>query len=191
MQVNILDVDRSTEIVTLDDANEFQRITDTYDELVVSGCLDAAIDLVEQWLNRKLYPTQVMLQEENFSPEFELSFPKVSSVVSQITAQNEELEDFTFNINDYWKFDDVTSSIRFKASVYSELEQYKNFRITYTCGYCPDTNPVPTAVKHAILMTASTLYEFREDAVTGTQINNVPLQAQRLIAVHRVRPRGM
>ncbi len=186
MLAKVLSVDTTTEIVSLEEATEHQRITDLWDELVVTGCVDAAIDAVQFWLNRKLYPTTIIGQEEHYSKEITLSYPKIKSVDPTITAEDMYMEAVTLVEGTDWVFDDIFGTIRFKPNI-SMIETYKNFRITYVCGYDPETDPVPPAVKHAILMTAATLYENREDTIVGTQINEVPLDSKRLIRTHRVR----
>lgn len=187
MLAKVLEVDNSTEIVTLDEVTEHQRITDLWDEMVVTGCLEAAIDAVQYWMNRKLYPTKILGQVNTYCSEIRLSYPHIISVEDTITAEDENMDLVELKEGTHWKYDDVYESIRFLPNIPSIVRTYTNFRINYTCGYDPDTNPVPKAVKHAILMTSATLYENREDTIIGTQINEVPLDAQRLIRTHRLR----
>ena len=56
------------------------RITDSDDDDVVQGKLDAAHDMIQQWLRRKLQPTTVVGVEENYSPEIMLPFPPITAI---------------------------------------------------------------------------------------------------------------
>lgn len=172
----------SYDIVTLEEAMEHSRITDSYDEMVVQGCLDAAHDLVQQWLNRKLYPSTMVAQTDGFRSRVTLPFPPIQSITS-VTAEDENHATITLTKDVHWKFDDVTESIRFIGN-YSYLSTLGQFQIRYSAGY-PNSN-VPPAVKHAIKMTFATLYESREDDVIAASVSSVSLTARRVLASHRV-----
>lgn len=186
MITKVVSCDNSHEIVSLEQFCEHSRITDLYDEIAIQQCLDAAIDSVQVWLNRKLYPTRIVGISDNFAEELYLPFPTIRKINS-ISAEDKTYTDVILQQSVDWKFDGITEYVRFLPTSTTKFTQLKRFRVDYECGYCPDTDPIPPAVIHAILMTAATLYENREDVVVGTQINNVPLDAQRLIRVHRIR----
>ena len=86
----------------------------------------------------------------------------------------------TIPVEDY-KFDDVIGSVRIKTA----YKQHSRFRINFTCGY--PVGKCPKAVQHGIKMAFATLYEYREDSVVGTQINDVPITARNIIKSFRVR----
>lgn len=181
----IVDQDTSHEIVTLMEAQEHSRITDDYDELVVQECLDAATDLVQQWLNRKLYPTNVIHQRDVHLKEMTIPYPPIASI-TKVTAEDCDETECDLEEGVDWKWDVVTGSVKFFKNFNSISSQFSNFRIHYLCGYETPSN-VPDAIKHAILMTFATLYENREDIIVGTQVNAVPLSARRILSSHRVR----
>lgn len=179
--------DNTNEIVSIEMFCEHSRITDLYDEIVVQQCLDAAHDAVEHWLNRPLYPSQIVGIINEIQPVVFLPNPTVRNVLN-IVAEDETFADVTLLENTHWKFDYITESVRFiNNDPNIRFDKLSQIRIKYDCGYDPDCDPVPPAVVHAILMTAATLYENREDTIVGTQINSVPLDAQRLIRIHRRR----
>lgn len=178
MLTKIVRVDASSVIVTLDEFCEHSRITDLFDEAQAQQCLDAATDVVERWLNRKLFPTEIIGQVDSVEDnEILLSYPpiiSVSKVYRMCAGVPVELD------KSMWAFDDISGSVIILDGVDAR------HRVAYTCGY-DIQNPVPYAVKHAILMVAATLYENREDVIIGTQINQVPMDAKRVMAVHRNR----
>lgn len=171
--------DDPLELVSLDEAKEHSRITDSDDDDVVQGKLDAAHDMIQQWLRRKLQPTTVVGVEENYSPEIMLPFPPITAINS-IDAEDANGDLVTIPVEDY-KFDDVIGSVRIKTS----YKQHSRFRINFTCGY--PVGKCPKAVQHGIKMAFATLYEYREDSVVGTQINDVPITARNIIKSFRVR----
>lgn len=183
MRTKLLSQNTTNEIVTLEEASEHSRITDSYDEIVVRGCLEAAHDLVQQWLNRKIYPSTIVGQMTDYKPRITLPFPPIKTVVSVI-AEDCDGNDVTLVSGVDWKFDSIGETIRFIGNS-SYLSGLSEFTFEYEAGY-QDSDSVPDAVKHAIKMTFATLYENREDTVIGTQINTVPLTARRVLASHRI-----
>lgn len=182
-----LSCDKTYEIVDQTMFCEHSRITDLYDEIVVQQCLDAAHDAVERWINRPLYPTNFIGIIEDFKEEVLLPNPTIKSITS-VTAEDEEYNEYSLTQNVDWKYDEIFESIRFLTTSSTDFSKLRRFRVSYNSGYCQDSDPVPAAVVSAILMTAATLYENREDTLIGTQINTVPLDAQRLLRLHRRRP---
>jgi uncharacterized phiE125 gp8 family phage protein len=181
MRTKLLTQDTTTEIVTLEEAMEHSRITDSYDEMVVQGALDAAHDLVQQWLNRKLYPSTIIGQIINFRPRITLPYPPIESVTS-VKAEDCNGDEVILVEGVDWKFDFIGETIRFIGNTNPTLSE---FTFEYSAGY-QTIDSVPNAVKHAIKMTFATLYENREDTVIGLSINSVPLTARRVLASHRV-----
>jgi len=172
------------EVVTLAQAKEHSRITDSGDDVMVQMALDAAHDMVENWLNRKLAPTDILGIETNFKPEMVLPYPPIASITS-LFAEDKNGDSVELTLGTDFKFDDITGSIKFIVNHSDKLD----FKVEYKCGY-PSLASCPAAVKHAVRMTFATLYENREDAVVGTQVNEVPLTARNIIKFYRVRGSG-
>lgn len=167
------------ELVSIDEARDHSRIDDWDDDDDVQGKLDAAHSAVQQWLNRKLQPTNMVGVTTDISQEIFLPYPPINSVTSVHVEDSEgnEVEVST----DLYKFDDVIGSIR----LHKDLGTSTRLKVQYNCGY-PD-GECPRAVIHGIKMTFGTFYEMREDAVIGTQLNEVPVTARNIIKSFRVR----
>ena len=181
MRTKLLEQNIINDVVSLEEAYEHARITDDWDELVVQACLDAAHDAVESWLNRKLYPSIMVGQVNEYRTRITLPYPPVKAV-SYVTAECTDGSSVTLIEGTDWKFDSISETVRF-------LKPQPNlsvFEFRYDCGY-ESVEHVPKAVKHAILMTFATLYNNREDAVVGASVASVPLTAHRLLRTHRVR----
>lgn len=167
-------------VVTLAEAKEHSRITEPDDDPQLQLYLDSAHDMVEMWLNRKLSPTQMAGFHHNFVPEIMLPYPPVTSIDS-IVCEAFDGTELTVPVDGY-KLVTITSTLRFL----NDYSTCKNFIITFTCGYATP-EAVPAAIKHSIRMTCATLYEMREDAIVGTQVNEVPLTARNILRSYRVR----
>lgn len=170
------------DIVSVDDAMEHSRITDYDDEPVIQMCVESAHDMVQQWLNRKIVPTQMIGVVKTFKHEIILPYPPIISI--DLINVDDGTEDGIDLTSDDYKFDDITGSVIFKK----DYSMYSDIKITFTCGY--DTDACPAAIKHAIRMTFATLYEMREDAIIGTQVNEVPVTARNIIRSYKVRSTG-
>lgn len=181
MRTKLLEQELTDDVVSLEEAMEHSRITDDWDELVVQACLDAAHDAVQSWLNRKLYPSLMVGQVNEYRTRITLPYPPIKAV-SYVTAECANGDTIDLVEGTDWKFDSISETIRF-------LKPQSNlsvFEFQYECGY-ESVESVPKAVKHAILMTFATLYNNREDAVVGASVASVPLTAHRLLRTHRVR----
>lgn len=181
MRTKLLTIEDEDSIVTLEEAMEHSRITDSYDELVIQGCLDAAHDLVQQYLNRKLYPATFGAFVETYRNRISLPYAPIGSV-SKITCENVRSVEIDLVEGLDWKYELISESVRFLV----DYSDHSNFIIYYSGGY-QTVSDIPKSVKHAIKMTFATLYENREDTITGTQINEVPVNSRRVLAAHRIR----
>ncbi len=182
MRTKISSVNTVETIVSIDEAMEHSRITDTYDELVVQATLDAATDLVEKWLNRKLYPTVMIGAIPEYRQKVLLSYPPVHGV-SQVTAEDEDGVLTTFVQGTDYVFDVITEQVIFRIK---PLRALYNFKFYFNVGYaCADN--IPMGIKHAIKQTFATLYENREDTIIGASISEVPLKSIILLKPYRVK----
>lgn len=173
------------EIVSMEDAMEHSRITDSYDELVVQMCLDASHDIIEGYLNRRLRLTEMIGVVGEYRKQITLPYPPIHSI-SSVTCEDQNENETTLTEGVHYKFDAVRKAIRFIDS-WTDAHNYKEFKITFICGYS-NNECVPRNVKHAIRQTFATLYENREDTVLGLNVNQIPAPAKRLCRAYRVRP---
>ncbi len=190
MLTRILERNDDAEAVSLEEAMEFSRITDSYDELVVQACLDGAHGAIEEYLNRKLVPTTIVGIVDNFRPTITLPYPPIHSIES-VTCEDSCGTEFELTESTHYKYCDVSQRVIFLPT-FSDAHKYKFFKITFICGYDEteedSINRVPRSVKHAIRMTFATYYENREDDIIGVNINMVSSPARRVCRAHRVKP---
>lgn len=67
----------------------------------------------------------------------------------------------------------------------TQLDKLGAVEVQFVAGYGAAT-AVPALIKHAIKLMAGSLYSNREDEVTGTQVNQMELSCERLLAPHRL-----
>ena len=173
------------DIVTLEEAMEHSRITDTYDEIVVRMCLEGSHDIIEQYLNRRLTPTTMIGIVGDYRKQVTLPFPPITSI-SSVTCEDQNEAEVTLVEGTHYRYDPIRQAVRFLNS-WNLASMHCEFKITFVCGYA-DIDSVPRAVKHAIRQTFATLYENREDTVLGLNIQSIPTPSKRLCRAYRVRP---
>ena len=182
MRTQLIMQDDTYDVISLEEAMEHARIDDDYDELVVQSTLDGAHSLVESWLNRKIYPTEMIGVEAKFSNNIILPYAPLLSVLS-VHAYNSNHELVELFVNVDYKVCTIRSMIKLGINASANCKLY-DFEVNYTCGY-KDNDCVPSGVKRAILHTFSTMYNDREDSVVGSIVGKVPLTAQRMLMAFR------
>ena len=172
-------------VVSLEDAMEHSRITDNYDETVVQMCLDAAHDIIEQYLNRRLSPTLMIGVVSDFRKRITLPYPPIHKITT-VTCENMMESTLTLTEGVHYKFDAIRKAITFLDS-WHDAPKHKEFQVTFECGYLK-VDDIPRSIPHAIRQTFATLYENREDTVIAMNVTEIPAPAKRLCKMHRVRP---
>ena len=170
--------------------------------------IPAAREYCEGWLGRALAPQTIELALDSFTAPIHAEWsgctlswpasqtriplpmppvPSVTSVKYYDASGDNTLATSAYHFDDYdpaivlvdgtsWP----TTSVRPNA-----------VRIRYRAGYSlpgesPDTNPLPIALKAAMLLVLGALYENRENAAAD-QLTDIPLGAQALMMPYRVR----
>lgn len=61
------------------------------------------------------------------------------------------------------------------------LDDPEAITVTYTAGFGDDHNAVPEVIRHAILMAATTWFEFRGDVIMGSTVAELPMGSKNLL----------
>ncbi len=183
MRTKIISVDMSEDIVGTDEAMQHSRIEDDYDIELVQIQVAAATDLVSKWLNRKLFPTDMVGSIPTYRKKINLPYPPIHSV-SKVTIEDDDGNEMTLTEGVDYVFDDISEQVIFR--VIPPQNTRNNVKVHFSCGY-QTAEEVPQAIRHAIKQTFATLYENREDTVIGASVNEVPLKTQRLIGAYRIK----
>ena len=154
--------------VTLSQAKSQCRRLDSFvkDDEFIEGLIEDASSMAQEYLNWMVSPGTVT----QYSPEggdLKLYGKFITSIIS-VTVDGEEI-DYTYN--------EITE----KVSVSSG---YSDVYITYACGATDDD--LPGSVRRAILMLISTMYNNREDFITGLSVDKMPLTSAKLLELTKV-----
>ncbi len=126
---NTADVEK---LISLDRAKLAAKITGTERDEEVRDALLAAVDRVQQWLSRPLFPQEVGVTVENFDGFVALPF--VPTSVASATINGKKVEPSQYSVSFRTILLDATGVAEFKV----------------TAGY--PFGGMPTAIKQALLM---------------------------------------
>lgn len=161
--------------VTLAEAKEQCRLTSSFtmDDDYINGLILAAADCAQEYLHWMVSPG-VVKQFAEEAGEI-LLYGKFIDTITTVTAKNAQNEDVTLTADDYI-YNDVTEAITID-------DKYSDIFITYSCG--ADTDDLPHNVKQGILMLIATMYNNREDFVTGMSVEKMPMSSYKLLKKSR------
>lgn len=152
--------------VTLLEAKAHLRVLHTTDDAYIQDLVDAAIAQSEEITSRNLLEMVNVFYLDGFVKSFELPKSPLMAVDSIVYVPYGESNYVTLPISAY----EVSKSreparVRFLEG-FNVANISDAIKVTYRAGYAPDA--VPKSIKQWILMRAATMYENREEVVTGT-----------------------
>lgn len=161
MYSKILSQDPLDGVLTLEEAKRQCRVMHDFDDALIESLIPAAAELAQVYAERALTPAVVASVVESYKPQVQLQYGEATGVT--------ELQ-LDGSVSTDYEFDDITQKITIGT-------RYNKLKVTYNCGY----TVVPTQIKQAILITISTLYNNREEFITGATVAELPMTACRLI----------
>ncbi|EGU31486.1 hypothetical protein VIBRN418_01648 [Vibrio sp. N418] len=177
-------------IVTVEEAKNQCRVYDDYDLLYLESLIEAATEVTEKYLNRNILTSTVQIETDR--PLMKL--PRgLATGVNEFSYEKSIIDDGTRYVLDptYWNFNEITGSVNVTkdGKDFLSTESPFRYRLEFTTGW--SSEEVPQAIKHAILMLVSSLYENRESAAVGSGITvaNIPVNHAFLLdkyKVHRI-----
>lgn len=148
-------------IVTLAEAKAQCRVTHEFDDELFTSLITVASDMAQKYTNRMLSEGSAVSVVESYQPVVQLPYGEVTDVTDLI-LDDVASTDFTF--------EPVTQKITINT-------EYTKAKITFSAGY----STVPPTVRHAVLLTVSTLYNNRDNYVTGLTVAKMPMTAERML----------
>jgi len=151
--------------VTLDQAKHQLNIIDDEgeDNSHIQLLVDASTNLAEKYTKRLFSKSEVLLSVTGKSFFF-LPYGEVEGV-SSVTVNGEEFTQYSFNtISQIFQFDEG-------------VDIHQDFVITYEAGYIK----LPEEGVMGILMLVNSLWENREDTVTGLTVSDIPLNSTAIL----------
>lgn len=150
-------------LVTLAEAKRQCRIMpdETLDDDDLNHLIDVCSELAQDYTHRLLTVGSVTVEVEGPVTSVQLPYGNATSI-TEVTVGGEVFTDYTFS--------DISQKVKFTKEVSDVL-------ITYEAGY----TSVPAKVKQGILMMISTMFNNRDDFVSGMTIEEIPIPARKLL----------
>lgn len=137
---------------------------DGTDDAHIQLLIDTAVELSEKYTGRLFSTGTVELLVKN-KKSFYLPYGEVESITSAVVTGDSSNAEYSFNpISQIFTFDD-------------KVDISKDIAITYNAGYVKP----PNAAIMGSLMLLSSLWENREDTVTGVSVDDIPLNSMSIL----------
>ena len=164
--------------VTLAEAKSQCRLMPSFvlDDDYISALILASADASQEYLHW-MVSTGTVKQYSEAGGSLKL-YGRFITAITEITAINYAGVEVTLAVDDDYTYNDVTDEVTIDASLYSDIN------ITYACG--ADVSDLPGSVKQGILMMISTMYNNREDFITGLTVAKMPMTSKNLLSMSRV-----
>ena len=172
------------EPVTLDEAKEHLRVTETDEDALITELIIVAREMCEEYQRRsyittgfefflRFFPVEIILPR---SPLLD-----VSQVSFFIPDDTETIVDAAiYNVDDATKPGRITLGFS-NTWPTTTLRTNKSVRVQFTAGYGLLAADVPSRIKHAIKLTVSNFFEQRQPILTGTIAQELPLNVKWLL----------
>ena len=186
MRTNLTDNGATSAVVTAAEFKTHARIYHTQDDAYIATLILSATQVIEHETRRALIERNFTLQLEGFPADREIVLPRspLSTVTEvQYEAPNgsfltlDTVSYHTYSVNGVGRV--VLSSTASWPTTLNTggLDVYVNF----TAGYGATSASVPAALRHAVLLQATHMYENRTSVNIGNIVNEIPMTVQRLI----------
>lgn len=172
-------------IVTVDELKAYMRVTHTAEDTLITALRLAAIAYVEEHCNIKLGTYNM----RGYLPGFYNAYFPMGPVQAVTEVKYQTTEDKTYsNLTTLgttnWYTDLISQPSRIAFRDYPNVYEYAltPVVVTFSAGY----TTVPTPVVHAIKLLVSTMYENRQDEVTGTITSRLKFGLDALLNPFRI-----
>lgn len=179
--------------VTLAEAKKHLNLDHTDDDAFVADLISVATAHAESYTNRQLITATYQLVFNGFPGIIFLPKPPALSITSLVYVDGAGTTQTLTQGTDFnWQA--PSGPFAGRARVFpaygldwpSARNYIPSVSITYTAGYGATAATVPIAIRQAIKAVVATLYEYREEVVTGTIKTEIPEVARRLLYPYRV-----
>tara|TARA_R110000868_G_scaffold23387_2_gene94415 strand:- start:124 stop:708 length:585 start_codon:yes stop_codon:yes gene_type:complete len=176
----------STEPLTYAEAKAYLRLNDDSEQSLVTSLISAARGIVEgqTWrpLISQVWATQLDFSEVNTSVIRINKAPIISIDTITYYDSNNALQTLSAS---NWESDIYGSPARVRLKTPPIVYERMNaLQVNFTAGYA-NAAAVPNDIKSALYMIIGHLYENRQDVVTGTQVNEIPMASKYLLEPYR------
>jgi len=169
----------TTEPVSLAEAKEHLRITDTAEDTLITALITAARQWCEQWERRAYIEQSITAHYDSFGSYMLLPVNPVISITSityiDVNGITQTLDSSLYSLDSYSCPAIIYPT--YNASLPSVRDDVNTITVIYTAGYSTQTERVKAAIK----LLVAHLYENREQVITGIIATQLPLGIKHLL----------
>lgn len=183
----------AVEPVTLAEAKAHLRVDVSNDDALISAIIKAAREYCEEYCDRSFVYTQWQAKADQWPIEFEVPRPPIATTgtFTAVTLTYEAIDGTTKTVAgaDYRVDRDSTPGV--VRNVYEgtwpsdALFDANAITLTFWAGYGADGTAVPAAIRSAMLMMISHMYEHRTAVLTGTVSKEIEFGVKALLDTQR------
>ena len=187
MRTNLTDNGATSAVVTAAEFKTHARIYHTQDDAYIATLILSATQVIEHETRRALINRAFTLQLQGFPADGEIVLPRSPlSTVTSVTYETLANPAAVFDASSYHTYS-VNGVGRVVLSSTASWPTTLNtggldVSVNFVAGYGSTSASVPAALRHAVLLQATHMYENRTSVNIGNIVNEIPMTVQRLIA---------
>lgn len=176
----------ATEPLTYSEVKAFLRLNDDSEQTFVTTLITIARQIVEGQTWRPLISQTWALQFDASELNLFISNINKAPIISIDSVTYYDLNNALQTLSPtLYETDIYGNPARFRLkSIPSVYDRMGALIVNFVCGYT-NAAAVPQAIKQAMLLIIGHLYENRQDVVTGTQVNEIPMASRYLLEPYR------
>ena len=176
----------ATEPLTYSEVKAFLRLNDDSEQTFVTTLITIARQIVEGQTWRPLISQTWALQFDASELNLFISNINKAPIISIDSVTYYDVNNALQTLSPtLYETDIYGNPARFRLkSIPSVYDRMGALIVNFVCGYT-NAAAVPQAIKQAMLLIIGHLYENRQDVVTGTQVNEIPMASRYLLEPYR------
>jgi len=160
----VVTADSTVEPITVEELKFWARIDGDEEDGVLTGIIKTARKNVEDYIRQSLIEKTIEMSLDSWDFNFyELPLSPVLSITS-VETLNEDDTATTYSSDNYYLAAGVPARLVIKQGVSNPLNTVRDiggFKITYKAGYSQTEDDLPQAIKDAVKVWATYIYEER------------------------------
>lgn len=185
LRTNLTDTGATSAVITASEFKTHARVYHTQDDTYIATLILVATQCIEHETRRALINRSFTMQLEGFPADGEIILPRSPlSNVTSVTYTDTAGATQTVSSGDYHTYSvNGVGRVMLKSTASWPSTQGTgnlDVSVNFTAGYGATSASVPVALKQAVLLQATHLYDNRT-AVAPTQLYEIPRAVERLI----------
>ncbi len=143
------------EIWPVEEVKNYLRVSHGYDDVMIGGLIQTAIESAEKFTSLSLYTRRVECNIENAVSSIDFKYSpiiEINAIIMKIAGVEQNI------LDDYGHIETDTQIVHFVSKYVG-----KDLKITYRAGY---RNNIPRALQHGILMHVAAMYDNPENSAS-------------------------